>query len=87
MVLSHSLTETGLVGNERGATMLEYGLLAALIAVVAIVSVTFVGRRAHDSYCSIVRAQAPKYQPPTGGGEGEPPDVDDCGLIWGQYAP
>ena len=32
--------------NEKGASMLEYALLAALIAVVAIAAVTFLGQQA-----------------------------------------
>lgn len=32
--------------DEKGATMLEYGLLAALIAVVCILAITFLGQRA-----------------------------------------
>lgn len=32
------------VKNEKGASMLEYALLAALIAVVAIAAVTFLGQ-------------------------------------------
>ncbi len=33
----------GLVNNEKGATAIEYGLIAALIAVVIIGAVTLVG--------------------------------------------
>ena len=36
--------------SEKGATMLEYSLLAALIAIVCIVAVTQLGQRASVSF-------------------------------------
>lgn len=39
--------------DEKGVTMLEYALLAALIAVVAIAAVTFLGRQASLTFSSI----------------------------------
>ena len=36
--------------DEKGASMLEYALLAALIAVVAIAGVTFIGQEASDTF-------------------------------------
>jgi len=36
--------------SEKGATMLEYALLAALIAVVCIASITFLGNQANNSF-------------------------------------
>ena len=40
------LTSTSHIAqNEKGATMLEYGLLAALISVVAIAAITFLGEQ------------------------------------------
>ena len=39
--------------TERGAAMVEYALLVALIAVVCIAAVTFLGREAADNFSSI----------------------------------
>ena len=36
--------------RERGATIVEYALLLALVAIVAIVAVTAVGTNLNDSY-------------------------------------
>jgi pilus assembly protein Flp/PilA len=36
--------------DERGATMVEYGLLLALIAVAAIVALTFLGGETKDKF-------------------------------------
>ena len=36
--------------SERGASLVEYALLVALIAVVCIVAITFVGSRASDKF-------------------------------------
>lgn len=41
------------VASERGASLVEYALLVALIAVVCIGAVTFLGREAADSFSSI----------------------------------
>ncbi len=38
--------------NEEGASMLEYALMAALIAVVCIAAVTFLGRQACTAFSS-----------------------------------
>ena len=42
-----------LLRSERGATMLEYGILGALIAVVAIAAVTFLGFQAEVTKVNI----------------------------------
>lgn len=39
--------------DERGASMLEYALLAALIAVVCIVAITFLGQQASVSFSRV----------------------------------
>ncbi len=39
--------------SEKGATMLEYALLAALIAVVCIAAVTLLGQKACQSFSSV----------------------------------
>jgi len=39
--------------DEKGASMLEYALMAALIAVVCIAAVTFLGRAASTSFSQI----------------------------------
>ena len=39
--------------DERGASLVEYALLVALIAVVCIVAITFVGQRANDKFSSV----------------------------------
>ena len=39
--------------DERGASLVEYALLVALIAVVCIVAITFVGSRASDKFSSV----------------------------------
>ena len=38
--------------NEEGASMLEYALMAALIAVVCIAAVTFLGKQASVAFSS-----------------------------------
>jgi pilus assembly protein Flp/PilA len=42
-----------LVEEEKGASMLEYALLAALIAVVAIAAVTFLGQQASQTFSEV----------------------------------
>ena len=39
--------------NEKGATMLEYALMAALIAVVCIAAVTLLGTRASTAFSKV----------------------------------
>lgn len=40
-------------GSERGASVVEYSLLLALIAVVCISAVTFLGNQTADSYSQL----------------------------------
>lgn len=40
----------GRISDERGATAVEYALMVALIAVVIIVAVTFLGQSASDKF-------------------------------------
>ncbi len=42
-----------LLRRDDGATMVEYGLMVALIAVVAIVAVTALGGSVKDIFCDI----------------------------------
>ena len=44
--------------DERGASMLEYALLAALIAVVCIVAVTTIGKEASTAFSKIGSSMA-----------------------------
>lgn len=39
--------------EEKGASMLEYALLAALIAVVCIAAITFLGKQACTTFSSV----------------------------------
>jgi pilus assembly protein Flp/PilA len=39
--------------SERGASLVEYALLVALIAVVCIVAITFLGREASSNFSDI----------------------------------
>jgi pilus assembly protein Flp/PilA len=39
--------------DERGASLVEYALLVALIAVVCIVAITFIGERASDNFSEV----------------------------------
>ena len=39
--------------SERGASLVEYALLVALIAVVCIVAITFIGNRASDNFSEV----------------------------------
>ncbi len=41
------------VDSERGASLVEYALLVALIAVVCIGAVTFLGREAADNFSTV----------------------------------
>lgn len=40
------------IKNERGASLVEYALLLALIAVVCIVAITLIGEKASESFSS-----------------------------------
>lgn len=40
-------------GTERGASLVEYALLVALIALVCVAAVTFLGRTVSSQYSSI----------------------------------
>jgi pilus assembly protein Flp/PilA len=44
--------------NEKGASMLEYALMAALIAVVAIAAVTFLGQQASVTFSGVGQQMA-----------------------------
>ena len=39
--------------SERGASLVEYALLVALIAVVCIVAITFLGNQAEDKFSQV----------------------------------
>lgn len=41
------------IKNETGASLVEYALLLALIAVVCIAAITFIGERGKESFSSI----------------------------------
>jgi pilus assembly protein Flp/PilA len=41
------------VSDDEGASLVEYGLLVALIAVVAIIAVTFVGQQVDSNFTEI----------------------------------
>ena len=41
------------VKSERGASLVEYALLVALIAIVCIVAITFIGDSASDSFSEV----------------------------------
>jgi pilus assembly protein Flp/PilA len=50
------------IRDEEGATMVEYGLMLALIAIVCIVAITFVGENANlvfDNIAKELNAVAP----------------------------
>jgi pilus assembly protein Flp/PilA len=40
-------------GDERGATAVEYGIMVALIAVVIIVTVAFLGQALNDAFGAV----------------------------------
>lgn len=42
-----------LVSDQEGQTLIEYGLLTALIAIVAIAILVAVGRRSRDTYTTV----------------------------------
>jgi pilus assembly protein Flp/PilA len=39
--------------DERGASLVEYALLVALIAVVCIIAITFLGNQANDKFSTV----------------------------------
>jgi pilus assembly protein Flp/PilA len=41
------------VESERGASLVEYALLVALIAVVCIIAITFLGRTASEKFSEV----------------------------------
>ena len=41
------------INDERGASLVEYALLVALIAVVCIAAVTFLGREASNNFSDV----------------------------------
>ncbi|MEZ5169552.1 MAG: Flp family type IVb pilin [Acidimicrobiia bacterium] len=45
--------QTRFANDERGATMIEYVLLAALIAVVVIAAVTLVGNETSETFSTV----------------------------------
>ena len=49
---------TSFVRDERGVTMVEYGLIAALIAIVCIVAITNVGTNLNIAFETICEALA-----------------------------
>jgi pilus assembly protein Flp/PilA len=44
---------TARIKSDRGASLVEYALLVALIAVVCIVAITFLGQEASDQFDSV----------------------------------
>jgi pilus assembly protein Flp/PilA len=48
--LTATWLRTRFAGNERGASMVEYGLLLALIGVICIAAVSLLGRTASTSF-------------------------------------
>jgi len=53
---------TNLMRDEEGATMVEYGIMVALIAVVSIVAVGLLGGKVNDAF-EAVEAQLPTPTP------------------------
>jgi len=49
----------GLLRRDEGATMVEYGLMVALIAVVALVAVTALGGSVRDIFQNVANALTP----------------------------
>ncbi len=50
---------TNFIQDENGATAIEYGLIAALIAIVLITALTLLGTNLRDAFSSIGTAVAP----------------------------
>jgi pilus assembly protein Flp/PilA len=44
---------TARINDERGASLVEYALLVALIAVICIAAVSFLGREARDTFDTV----------------------------------
>ena len=42
-----------LIGNERGATAIEYGLIVALIVIAIVIAISTVGGGAHDIWANV----------------------------------
>jgi len=53
-----NIKKLGRFAAERGASMVEYTLLLALIAVVAITALTFLGQKSSESLCETGKAIA-----------------------------
>ena len=47
------------IGDEAGVTVIEYGLIAALISVVCIAGMTFVGAQLQGVYAAVTAAITP----------------------------
>lgn len=45
--------QSRMVGDEEGASLVEYALLVALIAIVALVAIQFVGEQVSDEFDTI----------------------------------
>ena len=61
MLVSYEFFSAWLVAHcktDRGASLVEYALLVALIAVVCIVAVTFLGKKASSKFSSVGSAVA-----------------------------
>ena len=50
MLRTWTAVQARLVSDEGGATLVEYGLLVALIAIVALLAVTFVGESIDSNF-------------------------------------
>ena len=48
--MNEELIEKGNAQEEAGASMVEYALLVALIAIIAIAALTFLGQRVSNSF-------------------------------------
>jgi len=55
---------TRIVSDESGATAIEYGLIAALVSVVAITALTTIGTNLTDTFESVGESLAPKAAAP-----------------------
>ena len=56
MITSYQFLSTWLqskVSDERGASLVEYALLVALIAVICIVAITFLGESASEQFSTV----------------------------------